>query len=80
MQGSKFEKKGITFLPVNGSARTIYVGFWVVVLRFVAPMGIFPVGKSGHFPQGKPAATESRYPNLRNYKVHAGSFRVSVIH
>ena len=25
---------------------------------------------------GKPAATESRYPTLINYKVHAGSFRV----
>ena len=33
------------------------------------------------FHQGKPAATESRYSTLINYKVHAaGSFRVSIIH
>ena len=38
------------------------------------------MGNSGHFPQGKPAATESRYPNLSNYKVHAESFRVSITH
>ena len=35
------------------------------------------MGNSGRFPQGKPAATESRYPNLINYKAHAGSFPVS---
>ena len=29
------------------------------------------MGKSGCFPQGKPAATESHYPTLINYKVHA---------
>ena len=39
-----------------------------------------PVGNSGRFRQGKPAATESRYPTLINDKVHAGYFRVSVIH
>ena len=38
-----------------------------------------PMGNSGRFSLGKPAATESRYPPLINYKVHAGSFRVSVI-
>ena len=37
------------------------------------------MGNSGRFPQGKPAATESRYPALINYKVRAGYFRVSVI-
>ena len=31
-------------------------------LHFVVPMGI----NSGSFPQGKPAATESRYPTLAN--------------
>ena len=36
-------------------------------------------GYSGRFPDGKPAAAESRYPALINYKVHAWSFRVSVI-
>ena len=34
----------------------------------------FPWENSGRFPQGKPAATESRYLTLINYKVHAGSF------
>ena len=38
------------------------------------------MGNSGDFPKGKPAATESRYPSLINDNVHAGSFRVSVIH
>ena len=42
--------------------------------------GISPMGNSGHFPQGKPAVTESRYPTQIYYKVHAGSFRVSIIH
>ena len=50
-------------------------------VHFVIPMAIFPMGKSGRFAQGKPAATESRYPNAySNYKVHAGSVRVSIIH
>ena len=35
---------------------------------------------SGRFPQGKSAATESCYPTRINYKVHAGSFCVSIIH
>ena len=38
------------------------------------------MGISGRFPQEKPAATESRYPTLINYQVHAGSIRVPVIH
>ena len=42
--------------------------------------GNFLMVNSGRFPQGKPAATELRYPNLFNYKVHAGPFRVSEIH
>ena len=41
-------------------------------------MGISPMGNLGCFRQGKPAATESRYPTL--LKVHAGSFHVSIIH
>ena len=51
-------------------------------VHLVVPMGIFPTGKSGRFsPQGKPGATESRYPTLINdNKVNAWSFRVSVIH
>ena len=49
-------------------------------------MGFFfsPMGNPGRSlpppPQGKPAATESRYATLINYKAHAGSFRVSMIH
>ena len=40
------------------------------------------MGNADRFPQGKPAATESRYPTLliNNYKVPAGFFHVSVIH
>ena len=39
------------------------------------------MGNLGRFPQGKTAATEPRCPTLIiNYKVHAGSFRVSIIH
>ena len=32
------------------------------------------MGNSGRFPQGKPAATVSRYPTLIDDKVHAGSY------
>ena len=31
-------------------------------LQLYCPNGICPMGNSGCFPQGKPAATESRYP------------------
>ena len=37
-------------------------------LHFAVPMGISPMGNSGRFPEGKPAATESRYPTLINHK------------
>ena len=47
-------------------------------IHFVVPVGISSMGNSGLFPQGKPAATESRYSTLINDKVHAGSF--SIIH
>ena len=47
----------------NGDAHLYYV-------HFVVPMGIYPMGNSCRFPQGKPAATESRYPTLIN-DVHA---------
>ena len=40
----------------------------------------FPMGNLGRFSQGKSAVTELRYPTLINYKVHAGSFHVSIIH
>ena len=55
--------------------RYIYFVFCTLCLS-----GNFPMGKSGRFPQGKPAAAESRFPTLINYKVHAGSFSVSIIH
>ena len=35
-------------------------------LHFVVPMGIYVMGNLGRFPQGKPAATESRCPTLTN--------------
>ena len=38
------------------------------------------MGNLDRFPQGKPAATASHYSTLINYKVHAGSFSISVIH
>ena len=46
-------------------------------IHFVVPIEISPMGNSGRFPQGKPGATESRYPTVINYCVHTGSFRVS---
>ena len=49
-------------------------------VHFVVPMGISPMGNWGRVPQGKLAAAVSRYPTLINYKVHARSFRVSIIH
>ena len=38
------------------------------------------MGNVGGSPQGKPVATVLRYTTLINYKVHDGSFPVSVIH
>ena len=56
-------------------------GFFVFVfVDFAIPMEIFPLGNSGRFPQEKPAATPSHYPSLISYKVHAESFRASIIH
>ena len=43
-------------------------------MQFVVPMGISATGNSGRFPQGKPAATESRYPTLINDQMYAGVF------
>ena len=40
----------------------------------------FPWEILGRFPQEKTAATESRYPTLIHYKVHAVSFPVSTVH
>ena len=53
--------------------------FWYFV-HFVVPMGISPMGNLGRFPEGKPAVTESLYPTLINWKVHAGSFLFFIIH
>ena len=33
---------------------------------FLVPIRISPMGNSGLFPQGKPVATESRYPTQTN--------------
>ena len=46
-----------------------YFFFWVHFLKKpfdnrIVPNGISPMGNSGCFPRGKPAATESRYPTF----------------
>ena len=49
-------------------------------VHVVVPVGIFPWEIRVAFPIEKPAATGSHYPTLIiNYKLHAGSVRVSVI-
>ena len=59
-----------------------FLFFYIFFLHCVIPMGLFPHWefRVGFPPQGKPAATEPRYPTVIDYKVHARSFRVSVIH
>ena len=52
---------------------------WIILVHFVVPMKNVPMGNSDIFPQGKPAATQSRHPTLSKFKVHAVYFRVSVI-
>ena len=55
--------------------------YLMILFTRCCPNGIvFPMVKSCRFPQGKSAATESRYPTLINYKMHAEFFHVSVIH
>ena len=44
----------------------VYLLLSFFLFHFVVPIGIYPVGNSGRFPQGKPAATESRDPALTN--------------
>ena len=39
-----------------------------VFFLFCTLLGISPMGNWSRFPQGKPAATESRYPALIHYK------------
>ena len=51
-----------------------------VLCTLCCPKGIFTMGNSVRFPQGKTAATESRNPTSSNYSVHDGVFRVSIIH
>ena len=54
---------------------SIHALFYCICKTFFVPMGIVSHGKFGSLsPQGKPAAKESRYPILINYKVLAGSF------
>ena len=43
-------------------------------------MGISPMGNSGIFPQWKTSCNRVNYPILINYKVRAGSYRVSTTH
>ena len=47
-------------------------------LKLYCPNDFSPVGNSGGFPRGKPAATESQY--LAKPTAHAGCFSVSIIH
>ena len=47
-------------------------------VHLVVPIGISPMGNSDRFPQGKPAAIESRYPTLINCML--GLFVLSKIH
>ena len=54
----------ICYSLVEAVSRTVPLFCW----------GFFTMGNPGRFPQGKPAATESRYPFLINYKVPAGVF------
>ena len=54
--------------------------FNLYCVHFVVPMEFLPWESRIAFPKEKPAATESRYPTLINYKIRAGSFRVSLIH
>ena len=42
----------------------VMVCIFLCFVHFVVPVGISPMGNSGRSPQGKPAATESRYPTL----------------
>ena len=51
-----------------------------VIYSLCCPNWFFPMENLGRFSQGKPAATDSRHPTLINFRVHAGSFRVSIIH
>ena len=64
-------------LPQSSTVECGWVFLYFVHL--VVPMGISPMGNSGRFTEGQPATTESRYPTLINYKMHAGCFRVSII-
>ena len=64
--------------PLQLNLSIVFVCLYLV--QIVVPMGIYPMGNLGRFSPGKSAATESRYPTVINYKVHAGYFRVSVIH
>ena len=73
----------ITKLMFRAHATVVVVFFFFVVCLFVlkfynsiVPFGISTIVKSGRFPRGKPATTESRYP----LTVHGEYFCVSIIH
>ena len=70
-----FAKSGLE--NINADRNPVCV---CVFCTLCCPLGNFPMGNLGRFPQEKPAATVSCFPPLINYKVHAGSFRVSVIY
>ena len=56
--------------------RVILGGYFV---HFVVPMGIFPWEFWVTFPI-ESQLQQLHHPNLINYKVHAGSFHVSITH
>ena len=64
--------------PTSSSTPPTFLMFIFAVVHFVVPMWFFFYW--GSLPQGKPAATDLRYPILINHKMHPGSFHVSKIH
>ena len=54
----------VIIIIIISSSSSSSIAFFKI--HFVVPMGISHMENSGRFPQGKPAATESRYPTLTN--------------
>ena len=71
----------IMFLSFLVAYYSFFSFFFFLGVHFSVAMGIFPVGTSGRFPQGKPAAasqsraTQPLTQKLMIYKKHTGSFR-----
>ena len=52
----------VRLCPSSQPASVYFVDYFFFFLRLYCPSGISPIGISGCFPRGKPAATESCYP------------------